>query len=52
MSSHDDEGNLSGDDSAPEAVSFDTAKSENIENLQRIKEQVNYNNKIFLNFFA
>ena len=44
MSSHDDEGNLSGDDSAPEAVSFNAAKSENIENLQKIKEQVKLKN--------
>jgi hypothetical protein len=40
MSSHDDE-NVSDEDSAPEAISFDAAKNENIEQLQKVKEQVN-----------
>jgi hypothetical protein len=33
-------GNTSDDDSAPESISFKVAKNENIEQLQKIKEQV------------
>lgn len=39
MSAHDHAS--SDDDSAPEAVSFETSKTENVEHLQRVKEQVN-----------
>lgn len=35
-----DNGNSSDDDSAPETVSFNVAKSENLDQLQKIKEQV------------
>ena len=40
MNSHN-ENSGSDDDSAPEAVSFGVAKSENIEQLQKMKDQVN-----------
>ena len=33
-------GNTTDDDSAPESISFKVAKNENIEQLQKIKEQV------------
>ena len=41
MNSHDNENSGSdADDSAPETVSFVAAKTENIEQLQKMKEQV------------
>jgi hypothetical protein len=40
MSSHNDENSGSDEDSAPMAVSFKVAKSENIEQLQKMKDQV------------
>ena len=42
MSSHNDENSGSDEDSAPVAVSFKVAKSENIEQLQKMKDQVNF----------
>ncbi len=56
MSSHNDENSGSDEDSAPVAVSFKVAKSENIEQLQKMKDQVNFlfqiNSKLVHNHFS
>jgi len=40
MKPNNDSNSGSDDDSAPEAVSFEVAKTENIEQLQKMKDQV------------